>query len=160
MKHIKLFENFAGEENTNKSYTLEVLPKFWQDLGIKRPASSFGDEAGQTIALSRDNTVPLTLGGKPVEIYRRDARMYNDKGEKAGRDDDSKWYSIKIYKTNTPVLSKAENNMLRYTVAFQHDKDAKLSDDMNVNVLGGGEFTSDEVGSMDTTKRLKIVAVK
>jgi hypothetical protein len=153
MKHIKLFENFSGEENTSKSYTLEVLPKFWQDLGIKRPTSSFGDEAGQTIALSRDNTVPLTLGGKRVTIYRRDARMYNDKGQKAGRGDDSKWYSIKIYKTT-------ENNMLRYSVAFQHDKDAKLSDDMNVNVLGGGEFTSDEVGSMDTTKSLKIVAVK
>ena len=89
MKHIKLFENFAGEENTNKSYTLEVLPKFWQDLGIKRPASSFGDEAGQTIALSRDNTVALALGGKPVTIYRRDTRMYDDQGKKAGRGDDS-----------------------------------------------------------------------
>ena len=122
-------------------------------MGIKRPTSSFGDEAGQTIALSRDNTVALALGGKPVTIYRRDTRIYNDKGQKAGRGDDSKWYSIKIYKTT-------ENNMLRYTVAFQHDKDAKLSDDMNVNVLGGGEFTSDEVGSMDTMKRLKIVAVK
>ena len=154
MKHIKLFENF-NEENTKsiaKSFTLEFLPKFWEDLGIKRPAYSGGDEAGQSL-LSRDNTIELTVGAEPIAIYRRDTRMYDDKGQKAGRDDDSSWYLIKL----TP---KSENNMLRYSLDCQEDKDVRLGANMNLKPIGFGEFASEEVGSMDTTKRLKIVAVK
>jgi hypothetical protein len=159
MKHIKLFEAFSEGENPNTLYTLEVLPKFWEDLGIKRPTYSGGDEAGMSL-LSRDNTITLTLGAGPVDIYRRDTRTYDDKGQKAGRGDDSTFYKMKIYKTNSPILSEVDNSMLKYSVSFQHDKDAKLSGDMNLNIIGGGDFKSDEVGSIDTRKYFKIVSVK
>lgn len=151
MKHIKLFENF-NEENIAKSFTLEVLPKFWEDLGIKRPAYSGGDEAGMSL-LSKDNTIELTVGNKPSYIYRRDANIYDDKGQKAGRDNDSKFYMLRLYKNNY-------ENVLKYSLDFQHDKDARLGGDMNLHGIGNGDFTSQEVGSMDTTKRFKIVAVK
>ena len=159
MKYIKLFENF-NEENTKsiaKSFTLEFLPKFWEDLGIKRPAYSVGDEAGMSL-LSKDNTIELTVGNKPSYIYRRDTRMYDDKGQKAGRGDDSRWYLIGLYKTHGKFTEN--NNMLKYHLDFQEDKDARLGGDVNLHVIGGGEFKSEEVGSMDTTERLKIVAVK
>ena len=156
MKHIKLFESF-NEENTPKTFTLEVLSKLWGDLGIKRP--DFGDEAGMSL-LSRDNTILLTVGDDPKAFYRRDTRMYDDQGRKAGRGDDSRWYMIKLYKTNSPVLSKAENNMLKYSLNFQEDKDARLGGNMNLKPIGGGEFLSQEVGSMDTRKYFKIVEVK
>jgi hypothetical protein len=154
MKYIKLFENF-NEENTKsiaKSFTLEFLPKFWEDLGIKRPAYSGGDEAGMSL-LSKDNTIELTVGNKPSYIYRRDANIYDDKGQKAGRDNDSKFYMLRLYKNNY-------ENVLKYSLDFQHDKDARLGGDMNLHGIGVGEFKSEEVGSMDTTERLKIVAVK
>lgn len=151
MKHIKLFENFSEEEKPTKSYTLEVLPHFWQAVGIKRPAYPGGDEAGMSL-LSRDNTIQLTLGNEPVEFYRRDTRIYNDKGQKAGRGDDSKFYKMQIYKNN--------ENILNYNLFFQDDKDARLGGNMNLKPLGYGDFTSDEVGSIDTRKYFKIVAVK
>jgi hypothetical protein len=150
MKHIKLFENFSEEEKPTKSYTLEVLPHFWQAVGIKRPAYPGGDEAGMSL-LSRDNTMQLTLGNEPVEFYRRDTRIYNDKGQKAGRGDDSTFYKIQIYKNN-------ENN-LEYNLVVQDNKDVVLGN-MNFKPLGYGDFTSDEVGSIDTRKYFKIVAVK
>ena len=50
--------------------------------------------------------------------------------------------------------------MLRYHLDFQEDKDARLGDDVNLHGIGVGEFKSEEVGSMDTMERLKIVAVK
>ena len=156
MKYIKLFENF-NEENIAKSFTLEVLPKFWEDLGIKRPA--YGAEAGLSF-LSRDNTIKLIVGNKPSYIYRRDTRMYDDKGQKAGRGDDSRWYLIELYKTPNGFISKSDNNILKYSLDFQEDKDAKLGGGMNLKPIGVGEFASEEVGSMDTTKRLKIVSVK
>jgi hypothetical protein len=154
MKHIKLFEGFY-EENTPKTFTLEVLPKFWEDRGIKRPA--FGDEAGMSL-LSRDNTITLTVGDDPEAIYRRDTRMYDDQGRKAGRGDDSIWYTINLYKTNGQYTSN--NNMLKYSLDFQEDKDARLGGNMNLKPLGVGEFLSQEVGSMDTRKYFKIVEVK
>ena len=150
MKHIKLFENFSEEEKPTKSYTLEVLPHFWQAVGIKRPAYPGGDEAGMSL-LSRDNTMQLTLGNEPVEFYRRDTRIYNDNGQKAGRGDDSTFYKIQIYKNN-------ENN-LEYNLVVQDNKDVVLGN-MNFKPLGYGDFTSDEVGSIDTRKYFKIVAVK
>ena len=159
MKYIKLFENF-NEENTKsiaKSFTLEFLPKFWEDLGIKRPAYSGGDEAGMSL-LSKDNTIELTVGNKSSYIYRRDTRIYNDKGQKAGRGDDSRWHLIGLYKTHGKF--NENNNMLRYHLDFQEDKDARLGDDVNLHGIGVGEFKSEEVGSMDTMERLKIVAVK
>jgi len=146
-------------EDSNRSnmlFTLEVLPKFWEDLGIKRPASSFEDEAGMSL-LSRDNTIELTVGDEPIDIYRRDTRMYNDKGQKAGRDSDSVFYKMKIYKSN---YQKSDENILYYSLDAQDDKDAKLGGNTNLKPIGNGNFTSQEVGSMDTTKRLKIVAVK
>lgn len=146
MKHIKLFENF-NEENIAKSFTLEVLPKFWEDLGIKRPAYSGGDEAGMSL-LSKDNTIELTVGNKPSYIYRRDANIYDDKGQKAGRDNDSKFYMLRLYKNNY-------ENVLKYSLDFQHDKDARLGGDMNLHGIGNGDFTSQEVGSMDTQNALK-----
>jgi hypothetical protein len=156
MKHIKLFESFSREENMAKSYTLEFLPKFWEDLDIKRPAYLGGDEAGHSL-LNRDNTIELTVGDDPITIYRRDTRMYDDKGRKAGRGDDSIWYTIKLYRTHGEFTEN--NNMLKYSLDFQEDTDAKLGGNMNLTGLGTGEFKSDEVGSMDSTKRLKIVAV-
>jgi hypothetical protein len=160
-----LFENklttnsriISEDEDIYKSYTLEVLPKFWEDLGIKRPASSFGDEAGMSY-LSRDNTIELTVGDKPRYIYRRDTRIYDDKGRKAGRDDDSMFYMIELYKTHG--LGTKENNILKYSLDFQEDKDAKIGGNMNLKPIGVGEFASEEVGSMDTRKFFKIVAVK
>jgi len=149
----------SEDEDIYKSYTLEVLPKFWEDLGIKRPAWSGGDEAGQSL-LSGNNTITLTLGAKPRDIYRRDTRMYDDKGQKAGRGSDSVWYKMQIYKNNSTFLTKAQNNMLIYNISAQDDKDARLGGNMNLKPIGEGEFTSDEVGSMDTTKRLKIISVK
>jgi hypothetical protein len=134
------------------------LPKFWEDLGIKRP--DYGAEAGQSFGISRDNTIELTVGDDPIIIYRRDTRIYDDKGRKAGRDDDSRWYSINLYKTNSTVLSKAQNNMLKYSLDFQEDKDVKIGGNMNLKPIGVGEFASEEVGSMDTRKFFKIVAVK
>jgi len=156
MKHIKLFEGFSKEENMAKSYTLEFLPKFWEDLGIKRPA--FGAEAGHSL-LNRDNTIKLTVGNDPTIIYRRDTRMYDDKGRKAGRDDDSIWYSINLYKTPNGFISKSDNNMLKYSLDFQEDKDAKIGGNMNLIPIGVGEFASEEVGSMDNREFFKIVAV-
>jgi len=157
MKYIKLFENFSEEENIAKSFTLEVLPKFWEDMNIKRPTYSGGDEAGMSL-LSRDNTIELTVGDEPIHIYRRDTRMYDDKGQKAGRDSDSVFYKMKIYRTHG--LDIKENNILKYSLDAQDDKDAKLGGNKNLKPIGNGNFTSQEVGSMDTTKRLKIVAVK
>jgi len=159
MKYLKLFENFSEEENTNKSYTLEVLPHFWQDFDIKRPASSFGDEAGMSL-LSRDNTITLSPGAEPVEIYRKDTRMYNDKGQKAGRDDDSIFYMIELYKTNSPDYTKEDNDIIRYIIYAQRNKDAKLGSNMNLINSGEGHFKSDKVGSIDNVNRFKIVAVK
>jgi hypothetical protein len=76
MKHIELFESF-NEENIAKSFTLEVLPKFWEALGIKRPAYSGGAEAGhESSGISGDNTIELTVGDDPkIPIYRRDTRI-------------------------------------------------------------------------------------
>ena len=158
MKHIKLFENFSGGENTNKSYTLEVLPHFWKDFDIKRPTSSFGEEAGMSYLSG--NTITLSPGVEPVEIYRRDARMYNDKGQKAGRDDDSIFYMIELYKTNSPDYTKEDNDIIRYIIYTQRNKDAKLGSNMNLINSGEGHFKSDEVGSIDNIGRFKIVAVK
>ena len=157
MKYLKLFENFSEEENIAKSFTLEVLPKFWEDMNIKRPAVAGGDESGMSL-LSRDNTIELTVGNEPIAIYRRDTRMYDDKGQKAGRDNDSRFYKIKLYRTHGEFTEN--NNILKYSLDFQEDKDARLGGNMNLKPIGVGEFTSEEVGSMDTTKRLKIVAVK
>jgi hypothetical protein len=65
MKYLKLFENFSEEENIAKSFTLEVLPKFWEDMNIKRPAVG-GDESGMSL-LSRD---------KPHSIQMRFFYLY------------------------------------------------------------------------------------
>ena len=154
MKHIKLFESF-NEENTTKTFTLEVLPKFWEDMGIKRPA--FGDEAGMSL-LSRDNTITLTVGDDPKTFYRRDTRMYDDQGRKAGRGDDSIFYMVKLYKTHGQYTSN--NNMLKYSLDAQESKDSRLGGNMNLKPIGGGEFLSQEVGSTDTMKYFKIVEVK
>jgi len=140
-----------GEENITKTYTLEVLPKFWQNTGIKRPAYLGGDEAGQSL-LSRDNTIELTLGNEPVAIYRRDTRMYDDKGQKAGRGDDSTFYKMQIYKNN--------ENILNYNLFVEDDKDVRLGGNMTLKPLGYGDFTLDEVGSIDTRNLFKIVAVR
>jgi hypothetical protein len=148
-----------NEDYNNRShtlFTLEVLPKFWEDMNIKRPAYSGGDEAGMSL-LSRDNTIQLTVGDEPIPIYRRDTRIYDDKGQKAGRGDDSEFYMMKLYKSN---YQKSDENILKYSLDFQNDKDAKLGGNMNLKPIGNGNFTSQEVGSMDTTKRFKIVAVK
>jgi hypothetical protein len=139
-----------------KSYKLEVLPKFWEAMNIKRPTYSGGDEAGMSL-LSRDNTIELTVGAEPIAIYRRDTRMYDDKGQKAGRDNDSEFYKMKIYKSNSQLLSKAENNMLKYSLDSQNEKDARLGGNTNLKPIGVGDFASDEVGSIDTRGYFKIV---
>ena len=94
----------------------------------------------------------MTLGNEPVAIYRRDTRMYDDKGQKAGRGDDSTFYKMQIYKNN--------ENILNYNLFVEDDKDARLGGNMTLKPLGYGDFTSDEVGSIDTRKYFKIVAVK
>jgi len=155
-------EEVMKVEDSNRSntlFTLEVLPEFWKDFDIKRPASSFGGEAGMSY-LSRDNTIQLTPGAEPVEIYRKDARMYDDKGQKAGRGDDSIFYKMKIFKTNSEFNTPEENNIIRYTIFAQDNKDAKLGSNMNLKQFGEGRFKSDEVGSIDDFRRFKIVAVK
>ena len=148
----------SEDEDMHKGYTLEVLPKFWENFDIKRPASSFEGEAGMSY-LSRDNTIQLTLGAEPVEIYRKDARMYDDKGQKAGRGDDSRFYKMKIFKINSPY-NPEDNNIIRYTIFAQDNKDAKLGSNMNLKQIGEGRFKSDEVGSIDDFRLFKIVAVK
>ena len=160
MKYIKLFENFSEEENIAKSFTLEVLPEFWEKLGIKRPAYSGGDEAGMSL-LSRDNTITLTLGDDPVPIYRKDVRMYDDKGRKAGRGDDSTFYKIRIYKTHG--LGTKEDNILKYSIDAQDDKYASLGGNIDLKPITSGDlnhFLSDEIGSIDYRGFFKIVAVK
>jgi hypothetical protein len=152
-----LNESMEGDEQSPKSYTIEVLPKLWQDLGIKRPAFSGGDEAGMSL-LNRDNTIELTLGDEPVPFYRKDASIYNDKGQKAGRGDDSLFYKIKIYKSHG--LDTKKNNILKYSLDAQYDKDAMLGGNSNLKPIGGGDFKSDEVGEVDDRGYFKIVAVE
>jgi hypothetical protein len=125
-------------------------------MNIKRSAYSGGDEAGLSF-LSRDNTIELTIGEDPIAIYRRDTRMYDDKGQKAGRDNDSKHYMLKLYKNN---YQKSDENILKYSLDAQDDKDARLGGNMNFKPIGGGSFKSDEVNSIDTRGYFKIVAVK
>jgi hypothetical protein len=156
VKNWKPTLNESLELELPKSYKLEVLPEFWEAMNIKRPAYSGGDEAGHSF-LSRDNTIELTVGAEPVDIYRRDTRTYDDKGQKSGRGDDSIWYKMNIYRTHGKFTEN--NNILKYSLDFQNDKDARLGRNMNLNPLGKGEFTSDEVGSIDTRKYFKIVEI-
>jgi hypothetical protein len=139
----------------NQSVILEVLPKFWEDMGVKRPAYSGGDEAGKSF-LDRDNTIELTIGDEPIPIYRRDARMYDDQGQKAGRDNDSKYYMLKLYKSN---YQKSDKNTLKYSLDFQNEADARLGGNMNLKGIGVGDFKSDEVGSVDIMGYFKIVNI-
>lgn len=156
--HTKLFdtEEEAIEFDKIKNFrakriVLEVLPKFWESIGVKRAESSFADESGQS-SLTRDNTIALTVDGDPVDIYRRDTKIYNDRGQKAGRDEDSIFYNLEI--------SRTTDDALIYAVSFQDNKDAKLGGYMNLKYIGQGEFKSEEVGSIDNRGFFKIVEVK
>ena len=140
----------------NQSVILEVLPKFWEDMDIKRSAYIGGDEAGYSL-LSRDNTIELIVGAEPIDIYRRDTRMYDDQGKKAGRGDDSLFYKMKIYRTHGKFTEN--NNILKYSLDAQDDRDARLGGNINLKPIGKGSFPSQEVGSIDNGGYFKIVDI-
>ena len=158
--HTKHFdtEEEAIEFNKIKKFraniiTLEVLPKFWEDMGVKRARSSFEEEAGHSY-LTRGNQISLKVEADPIHIYRRDTKIWNELNQRAGRDESSIFYLINLYRTPEGIL--------KYGINWQKNSDALLGGNLNLIGLSGEHaiFKSEDVGTIDKRGYFKIVDAK